>query len=420
MDKKNVQRISIANAEQNQTANPLLIHNNQSNEGSLRQQSMSWTKREELPTFTTDMIPECFKSWIMDIADRTKINPAIVMVPALISFSNLMRKKIGILPKRNDKWFVMPNLWGVVVTQSNNAMSQAIKEALMPSENLDKQVRFRSVRNGKDGKYLFVKTRKLKARREDLFIKQELIEWLESLTRSHHSSRQELISKCWHNYRNLGANFQNRSFSVFGTTEPQILEKYLKAAKQDSYKECLIQRLQLLLFNDEIIDAPHNIDQRVNVLARESVLHIFDKINCAANSNSEICGVRFAKDAQEISDDWMMELEYKTRFVECEHSAYFGHLKKYRSLMPSLALIFWVLEGLNNIHGWGSVSSSAVLLAIKWCRYLEKHALRTYSGSKEYVSTGLVRRLKNIQQQNNNEVGMFESAYNLLNGMSLN
>lgn len=46
--------------------------------------------------------------------------------------------------------------------------------------------------------------------------------------------------------------------------------------------------------------------------------------------------------------------------------------------MPSLVLLFWALEKPKNIHARGSVSLSAANLAIKWCSFLEKHAMKIY------------------------------------------
>jgi len=53
------------------------------------------------------------------------------------------------------------------------------------------------------------------------------------------------------------------------------------------------------------------------------------------------------------------------------------HLGKYRSLMPSLALIFHCID-IADGKGSGQVSSKAASLAVQWCVYLEGHARRIY------------------------------------------
>jgi len=60
-----------------------------------------------------------------------------------------------------------------------------------------------------------------------------------------------------------------------------------------------------------------------------------------------------------------------------EHAVLVSHLAKYRSLMPSLALLFHLVECAAQGTG-GPVSDTAAELAIVWCRYLEAHARRVY------------------------------------------
>jgi Protein of unknown function (DUF3987) len=55
-----------------------------------------------------------------------------------------------------------------------------------------------------------------------------------------------------------------------------------------------------------------------------------------------------------------------------------SHLAKYRSLMPSLALILHLIDGVNRGVG-GAVSGVAAERAAAWCRYLEAHARRLYA-----------------------------------------
>jgi hypothetical protein len=70
-----------------------------------------------------------------------------------------------------------------------------------------------------------------------------------------------------------------------------------------------------------------------------------------------------------------------------EHPAVEAHLSKYRSLMPSLALIFHVVSTVAD--GTASpVSVHAAEMATAWCDYLEAHARRVYHGlTHQDVST---------------------------------
>ena len=58
--------------------------------------------------------------------------------------------------------------------------------------------------------------------------------------------------------------------------------------------------------------------------------------------------------------------------------AFESHMAKYRSLMPSLALIFH-LVGVVGGQRQGPVNLEATRLAAQWCDYLEQHARKIYA-----------------------------------------
>jgi len=55
-----------------------------------------------------------------------------------------------------------------------------------------------------------------------------------------------------------------------------------------------------------------------------------------------------------------------------------SHVAKYRSLMPSLALILHLIDGVDAGPG-GPVSRAAAAQAAAWCEYLAAHARRLYA-----------------------------------------
>jgi Protein of unknown function (DUF3987) len=87
--------------------------------------------------------------------------------------------------------------------------------------------------------------------------------------------------------------------------------------------------------------------------------------------------LRFDAAAQELFDGWRADLEQRLR-AEDEHPVLLSHLAKYRSLMPSLALILHLIDGVDAGVG-GPVSGVAAERAAAWCRYLEAHARRLYA-----------------------------------------
>jgi putative DNA primase/helicase len=87
--------------------------------------------------------------------------------------------------------------------------------------------------------------------------------------------------------------------------------------------------------------------------------------------------LRFDPAAQEVFDGWRAELEQQLR-AEDDHPVLLSHLAKYRSLMPALALILHLIDGVDAGVS-GAVSGVAAERAAAWCRYLEAHARRLYA-----------------------------------------
>ena len=84
----------------------------------------------------------------------------------------------------------------------------------------------------------------------------------------------------------------------------------------------------------------------------------------------------FAPDAQGFFYDWLTAHEGKLR-RNGEEPIMIEHLAKFRSLMPSLALIFHLIEVADGTAS-GPVTLRSTQLAAQWCEYLETHARRIY------------------------------------------
>lgn len=97
--------------------------------------------------------------------------------------------------------------------------------------------------------------------------------------------------------------------------------------------------------------------------------------------------------AQAVWDTWRSGLEERLRGHElAEMPAYASHLAKYRSLMPSLALVAYLLDVAEQRAGGGGVSRDAADLAVAWCEYLELHAARVYA-AETFPGLGPARAL---------------------------
>lgn len=93
----------------------------------------------------------------------------------------------------------------------------------------------------------------------------------------------------------------------------------------------------------------------------------------------EVPALRFHPDAQELFDDWRANLEQQLRSPGVSAApSYAAHLSKYRSLFPSLALLFHMIDVADGQEA-GAVSVMAAELALAWTDYLGLHARKLYS-----------------------------------------
>ena len=175
----------------------------------------------------------------------------------------------------------------------------------------------------------------------------------------------------------------NLCVSLFGGIQPAKLTTYLHGAMRGLSNDGLVQRLQVAVYPDEpatwtLIDRP--IDSAARRAAFEVVARLatmdFRQIGAYAEEG-QIPYFRFDDAAQNVFNDWLTELEGKLRVDE--EPVLQEHLGKYRSLMPSLALQFHVL----NLAGTPGatpcqVPKESAEQAAAWCEYLESHARRIY------------------------------------------
>lgn len=220
-----------------------------------------------------------------------------------------------------------------------------------------------------------------------LLLRDELNGWLQMLNKSGREGDREFYLESWNGYGSYTVDRVGSGtlhvpalcLSVFGGIQPGKLQAYVdKTLRYGAEDDGLLQRFQILIYPESSPEW-RNVDRNPDIAARERVIEIFNKIDSLKPSSLEgIPGVRFSDAAQEAFDSWRTSLESRLRSQEMNCSAFESHLAKYRSLMPTLALLFWILEDLNNLNGSAAVSFSAATLAIKWCDFLEKHAMKAY------------------------------------------
>ena len=150
------------------------------------------------------------------------------------------------------------------------------------------------------------------------------------------------------------------------------------------------RRFQLLVWPEEDGRGSWSIGAP-DVEALETVCEIFTAIDEGEFElpEEECDGIpvfRFDEEAQQLFYDWLSQLEGRLRSAELRATpAFESHLAKYRSLMPSLALLFHLVDVIRG-ESQGPVSVESAKLAADWCEYLELHARKIYA---DELKTGL-------------------------------
>lgn len=174
----------------------------------------------------------------------------------------------------------------------------------------------------------------------------------------------------------------NLSLSLIGSAQPAKILAYITKNISGLANDGLIQRFQMLVYPDqkpewEYVDKEPNAEARGVVSQIASTIDSMDFIQCGAKvGENGVPFFSFAPDAQEMVREWFSCLE-TTKMRGDEEPIIKEHLAKYRSLMPSLALIFHVIN-IASGQSYGDVTLESTERAAAWCDYLESHCRRIY------------------------------------------
>lgn len=382
-----------------------------------------------VPSFDPDLLPESLRPWVEDVAVRMQVALDFAAVAAITTLAGITNRRALIQPKRNDSsWVVVPNLWGAIVADPGTLKSPTItcmtkplrdiedewhkdyenaliefegdqeksklehsawqdqfkaavkKSAALPDRppcNLEAPIERRAVTSDATFESLH---QVLSQNPGGLHVlRDELIGLLAGFERQGREQERSFYLQCWNGDSSFTVDRIGRGsvhvphacISLFGGIQPARLRSYLADVLRDGpSNDGLIQRFQLLVWPDppsgwEYIDrAP---DQSALALATT----IFRRI--AEMDPENPLRLKFSEDAQQMFIEWLSDLEARIRRDDTA-PVMRAHLSKYRSLMPSLALLFALAD--NELE---SVSLRHAQQAADWCDYLEAHARRVYA-----------------------------------------
>lgn len=389
--------------------------------------------------FDPELLPLALRAYTTDIAERLQCPPGFPAVAFVVALSGLIGSRLGIRPKKHDDWLVIPNLWGAIVGRPSvmktpalqeplkmlhrlehlerdlysekKLMHEAATEACKLTANVNRKQAEKALKNGASVAEVAELLRrdplpippqqkrhvvndctveKLGEILQDnpagvLLFRDELVGWLKSLDRDGREGDRAFYLESWtgarpFTYDRIGRGtvfIESVTVAMLGGIQPGPLRQYVSSALAGGAgDDGLLQRFQLLVWPD-VKSEWHNIDRWPDTEAKQAVWGIFERLAKLdpPHEEGETPYVRFSEDAQAAFDDWRGTLEHRLR-NEAMPAVLEAHLGKYRSLIPSLALIFHLADE--------SLSVSPVKLehltrAMGWAEYLETHARRVYS-----------------------------------------
>lgn len=175
---------------------------------------------------------------------------------------------------------------------------------------------------------------------------------------------------------------KNLCVSILGSTQPDKLLGYFQQSLSGFCNDGLLQRLQLLIYPDDVKEwtlvdkVPNKEAQREAAMIMKNLASMNFCEFGALQEGEDTPYFCFTDHAQHTFFVWLTELE-REKLVAEEEPILLEHFAKYRKLMPALALIFHLIN-IASGKAHGPISVDCVERAAAWCDYLEGHARRIY------------------------------------------
>lgn len=229
-----------------------------------------------------------------------------------------------------------------------------------------------------------------------LVFRDEIAGFIERLSRQGSEGDRAFYLESWEGtgcftYDRIGRgtiDVGSTTLSILGSAQPGKFFGYLQGAVHGGAgDDGLSQRFQMLVYPDVTTDW-RTIDRWPDNEAKQKAWDSLVTLNkmtagdVGATDDESVPYVHFAYEAQAMFDDWRAALEKRLR-TEDEHPAMEAHLAKYRSLIPSLALLIGLADGDHS-----AIFEQALGKALKWGVYLESHASRIYNAAVNPANFG--------------------------------
>jgi putative DNA primase/helicase len=247
----------------------------------------------------------------------------------------------------------------------------------------------------------------------------ELTGLLRTLEKQGHESDRGFLLESWngtgsYTFDRIGrgtVHVPAACLAIFGGIQPGPLAKYLRGSLSGEEADGFVPRFQVLVYPDAFVSYTY-VDKLPDAGARDRAYKAFEAIaslepaglGCEVDQDSGIPFLGFDDEAQALFVEWFTALEVRLRSGSLS-PIMTAHLSKYRSLFPSLALVFHLVDSAGpdgKIVRLVPVSLEAAEVAAAWCDYLEAHAERVYQMAADGDPTDAIRLAGKIKDSLSN------------------
>jgi len=392
-----------------------------------------------------------------DIANRMQVPVDFPAVVSVATLAGVCGRRATIRPKaQDDSWEVIPNLWGAIVADAGMMKSPVIKAVTAPAQVVEKKWRasfeedharykenlekWNIEKAVSDEVYKKAYRARIKSEEVQLVdrpplspkpkppaqkrlmttdatpeslhklleqnpagifvLRDELTGWLANLERKGRESERSFYLECWNGDSGFTVDRIGRGsiyvehccVSLFGGIQPARLRQYFAKAAMDQGddNDGLIQRFQLIIWPDKLEKWSY-VDRRRDAAAFEKAEAAYLRI--ASVDPDHPLRLRFSEEAQSKFVDWLKQLMNVQLKHGDLHPSMESHFAKYRSLMPSLALLFSLADG-----AFEQVGIEQTERAAQWCDYLMGHAQRVYASKVNPAHSAALVLKKRIEE----------------------
>ncbi|GAB6071013.1 hypothetical protein JCM30760_21100 [Thiomicrorhabdus hydrogeniphila] len=348
--------------------------------------------QHEVMPFHDSLLPGQLYQWVEDNARRANMPPDYLGASLIASLSILISYKFKVAPKSLDDWLVTPNLWGMAIGDPSMGKTPMLKKSMSLINGLEPKSR------------LIVHDSTIEKLAETLsqqdhgvlLFRDELSGLFQSMNKRGREMDRAFYLEGFNGdspydtdrVKRGSIHIESLCISIMGGIQPDAINPLINATIKGQLNDGLLQRFQLMVWPEPLKRKYYDAkpDNEAQNFMQELFELLWDKLQISENKV-----LRFSPETQQKFKDFYENHETQGGLDSFE-PALEEHFNKYSSLLPSIALIFQIIENFDSEF----ISLKNFQYALNWVEYLASHAKKVYSKNSNLTDKALtIYRNKN-------------------------